>query len=120
MPGLLDKMIVADVWVLGTPIYYAGPTTQFKAFQDRWYGAEHAFGKAAFFKGKRVILVIPMGDTDPGMARHTVGMMEEALDWLEMELIDTVLAPGVNELGEVKKHPELMDAAYRAGQKAAA
>lgn len=34
MPALLDKMQHSQVWVLGTPIYWAGPTAQFKAFMD--------------------------------------------------------------------------------------
>ena len=59
MAALLDKMQEAQVWVLGTPVYWWGPTAQFKAFLDRWYGSD----RKAVFPGKRVILTIP-GDKD--------------------------------------------------------
>ena len=36
MAGLLEQMQRSDVWVLGTPVYWWGPTAQFKAFLDRW------------------------------------------------------------------------------------
>jgi multimeric flavodoxin WrbA len=36
MPALLEKMKHSSVWVLGTPVYWWGPTAQFKAFLDRW------------------------------------------------------------------------------------
>ncbi|MHA2021933.1 MAG: flavodoxin family protein, partial [Candidatus Thorarchaeota archaeon] len=38
MEDLVTKMKNSDVLVLGTPIYWWGPTAQFKAFLDRWYG----------------------------------------------------------------------------------
>jgi multimeric flavodoxin WrbA len=41
MPALLKKMERSQVWVLGTPVYWWGPTAQFKAFLDRWYGTEY-------------------------------------------------------------------------------
>ena len=56
MHTLLEQMERSQVWVLGTPVYYWGPTAQFKAFVDRWYGA----GKIVTFNGKRVILAIPL------------------------------------------------------------
>ena len=35
MMELLDKMGQCDVWVLGTPLYWWGPSAQFKVFLDR-------------------------------------------------------------------------------------
>ncbi len=35
MLDLLDKMEQTQLWVLGTPIYWWGPTAQFKIFLDR-------------------------------------------------------------------------------------
>lgn len=34
MPALLEQMERSRVWVPGTPVYYQGPTAQFKAFVD--------------------------------------------------------------------------------------
>ena len=114
LPPLLEQMERSQVWVLGTPVYYWGPSAQFKAFVDRWYGAD----KGATFKGKRVTLVIPLGSGDAHDARHAVGMLQDALAWQESELFATVVATGVLERGVVRERPDLLAAARRAGREA--
>jgi multimeric flavodoxin WrbA len=114
MPALLEQMERSHVWVLGTPIYWWGPTAQFKAFIDRWYGA----GRTVTFKGRRAILTIPLEDTDAATARHTIGMLTDVLAYLKMELLTTVVAPGVLHQGEVREHPDVLARARRAGREA--
>jgi multimeric flavodoxin WrbA len=116
MPALLEKMQRSQVWVLGTPVYWWGPTAQFKAFLDRWYGAR----QVVTFKGRRIILTIPLEDTDPGSPRHIVGMFQDILDYLDMELFATVLAPGVFARGAVREHLDILALAHRAGREAIA
>ena len=116
LPPLLEQMERSQVWVLGTPVYYWGPSAQFKAFVDRWYGAD----KSATFRGKRVTLVIPLGSGDAHDARHAVGMLQDALAWQESELFATVVANGVLERGVVRERPDLLAAARRAGREAVA
>lgn len=118
MEELLEKMARSEVWVLGTPVYWWGPSAQFKTFVDRWYAKAHREEDKAMFKGRRVILVVPFGDSEPKTAQHVVGMMTDALDYIEAEFFATVLAPGVNDPGEVRQHPEVLAAAYRAGKEA--
>jgi multimeric flavodoxin WrbA len=113
MEELLEKMRRSQVWVLGTPVYYFGPTAQFKAFLDRWY-----IGRPDTFAGRRVILTIPFEDSTPETARYTVGILSDSLAWKKAELFATVLAPGVAGPGDVRKHPDIVEAAYRAGRKA--
>ena len=113
MPALLDKMEQSELWILGTPIYWWGPTAQFKAFLDRWYHPKHQT-----FKGKHVILVIPLGGGHERYARHTTGLLTDVLNYLGIELIETVLAPGFNRRGEVKNNGNLMTKAYNAGLEA--
>ena len=116
MTALLERMRRSEVWVLGTPVYWWGPSAQFKTFLDRWYQAGPQ--TEATFQGRRVIVVVSMGDADVGTARHVVGMLTDALAYVEAEFFATVLAPGVNDPGEVRKHPNLLAAAYRAGREA--
>jgi len=113
MTALLEKMHQSQVWVLGTPVYYYGPTAQFKAFLDRWY-----IGRPDTFKGRRVILAIPFEDSNIDTSRYTVGILSDSLAWKKAELFATVLAPGVAGPGDVRKHPDIVEAAYRAGRKA--
>jgi len=114
MHALLEQMKRSQVWVLGTPIYWWGPTAQFKAFLDRWYGVQ---GRT-MFEGQRTILIIPLEDTDEGTARHTTGMFKDVLDYLRMERFATVVATGVLDRGAVREHPDVLAEACRAGREA--
>lgn len=111
MVTLLEQMERSQVWVLGTPVYWWGPTAQFKTFLDRWYGVNRVT-----FTGRRVILVIPLGGGSAGSARHTVGILTDVLDYLNTELVATVLAPGASSLGAVRNHAEVLTKARRAGR----
>jgi multimeric flavodoxin WrbA len=115
MLDLLIKMEKSNIWVLGTPIYWWGPTAQFKAFLDRWYHPKHQE-----FKKKRVILVIPLGGSHERYARHTVGMFEDIFNYLSIDLHEKILAPGFNKRGEVINSVELLKKAYDAGKNAVA
>ena len=114
MSGLMEQMQASQVWVLGTPVYWCGPSAQFKTFVDRWYGTQN--GSVVDFRGRRVILAIPLEDPDPRGARHTVGMLTDALEWLKAEIFATVLAPGVLNRGAVREHPGILETARRAGR----
>ena len=114
MPSLLERMERSHVWVLGTPIYFWGPTAQFKTYIDRW----HCAGPIVKFEGRRVILTIPLEDKDVSTARHTIGMLTDVLNYLKMELFTTVVAPGVLHSGEVREHPDVLARARRAGREA--
>jgi len=115
MEELFAKMQDNQVWVLGTPVYWWGPSAQFKTFVDRWYAKVHHQEDKVLFKGRRVILVVPMGDEDPATARHVVGMMTDALQYVRAEFFATVLAPGASDAGDVRNYPEVLAAAYEAG-----
>jgi multimeric flavodoxin WrbA len=113
MANLLSKMRRSHVWVLGTPIYWKGPTAQFKTFLDRWYGI-----KKTEFDEKRAILVLPVGETEADDARCTIEILRTALSHFEMEPYATVVATDVWDPGEVRRKPSMLEAAYRAGQEA--
>jgi NAD(P)H-dependent FMN reductase len=118
MEDLLDKMKASSVWVLGTPVYWWGPSAQLKAFVDRWLAKSSEPARTATFEGRRVILAVPMGDTDPATGRHVVGMFTDALDYVKAKLVASILAPGAYELGEVAKNREILEQARRAGREA--
>lgn len=110
MVGLLNKMKLSQIWILGTPIYWWGPTAQFKTFIDRWYGIE-----GSMFKGKQIILVIPLGGGHVNYARHTVGMLEDILSYLDMKLFTKVIAPGVMSKGDVLNKTNIIIKAQKVG-----
>jgi multimeric flavodoxin WrbA len=114
MQRLLDQMAESLIWVLGTPVYFWGPTGWFKAFVDRWYGArEHVR-----FEHKSAIIVVPLEDTNEATARHTVGMLTDALDYLKTRLLTSLVVPGVLNKGDVNRHEKVLARARLAGREA--
>ena len=113
MSELLNKLQQNSVWVLGTPIYWWGPTAQFKAFLDRWVAADRKI-----FAGRPVVLAIPFGGGSSVYARHTVEMFTDIFNYLGMKSVATVLAPGASSLGSVRSHTAVLESARRAGREA--
>jgi multimeric flavodoxin WrbA len=113
MSEILKQMERCRIWVLGTPVYWWGPSAQLKAFIDRWYGANQAI-----FKGRTIILAIPLGSGNKITAQHIVGMFNDIAGYLGMNIAATVIAPGAHKRGAVREHLQVMDAAQQAGRDA--
>ena len=111
MISLGEKMKLSELWVLGTPIYWWGPTAQFKVFLDRWYSPIHES-----FGGKRVILVIPLGGGHEKYARHTTGILTDVLNYLNMELFEKILALGFGRRGAVRENDNILKKARNTGR----
>src|SRR5512141_609564 len=69
VPALIDLMMGSDAWIIGTPVYWWGPSGLLKSFIDRWYSTIHVSSIKARM-AKRVALVCTYGDEDPGTPRH--------------------------------------------------
>jgi multimeric flavodoxin WrbA len=95
----------AQAFVLGTPVYWWGPSGHMKSFVDRWYGFQG--DRSGTIRGKKFGLVLPMADDDPSTGRHVVGMFSDALDYLGCTLHKAVLAPGCGAPGDVEGKPEV-------------
>jgi multimeric flavodoxin WrbA len=108
----LEKMRRSRVWVLGTPVYWWGPTAQMKAFIDRWYGVDRAL-----YRGKGVILAVSSGGGS-SYARLTVEMLESIVPYLGMKRLATLQAPGTSGPESVKRDTALMNKARTTGSEA--
>lgn len=113
MKQVLDFMVKSDIWVIGTPIYWWGPSAQMKAFIDRWYGLDQRV-----FQGKKVILVISMGGGNEHYARHTIGMFRDICNYLGMTCVDEVVATGMNGRKSVRENFEYIKRAREVGTSA--
>jgi multimeric flavodoxin WrbA len=118
MTSLYEKLFASDAWVLGTPIYWWGPSAQLKAFVDRWY-AFSGDDERQRVDGKRAALVAAFEDSDPATARHTVGMLQDTFDYLRMDFVEQVLVTA-GARGEVTKNQAALDRAYALGKRLAA
>jgi len=110
-PTLLERMSASQAWVLGTPVYWWGPTAQFKAFLDRWYMAN---ARRNIFHERRIAFAIPSGG-GPSYANHTVGILEEVAAYLGMDHRGT-LATAAGGLGDVRNQAETMERAREMGR----
>jgi multimeric flavodoxin WrbA len=115
MVELFAQIEESDVLVLGTPIYWWGPTAQFKAFLDRWYSVYDT----EIFKEKETVLVIPLEDTTESTYNPILNMFKAIMEYLHMTHVGTVLAPGVLERGAVRNHQKFIDSAREIGTKLA-
>jgi multimeric flavodoxin WrbA len=114
MIALYDKIRQADGIILGTPIYWWGPTAQMKAFLDRWYAIARdvVMDRLA---GKRVAFIFAFGDSDPSTARHADGMLTNSMDYLRISVAGRVFASAWKR-GDIYKSPEKLDEAHQLGQ----
>jgi len=114
MRDCYPKLAAFDALVLGTPVYWYGPTALMKGFLDRfvYFNCEP---HRALVRGKPVALVVPFEDEDLETARPLTMMFEKSLAYLEMPLVGRVLVPGVTERGEVVNQSEAMRWAKRVG-----
>ena len=106
------KMEESDIWIIGTPVYWWGPTAFLKTFIDRWYVFN---SKRDFFKGKRMILVVVSGGGSNSYSRHLVGMFEDITSYLNIKLEHKIICGGVSSKGDALKKREIMARAYKIG-----
>ncbi len=115
MSTLYDKLFKSDAIILGTPIYWYGPSAQLKAFMDRWF----AFSDPKHvhkMKGKRVVLISPFEERDTSAANPLVDMITKSLDYLEAKFHSQLLV-SVGEKGAIRQNLEVMNRAYEIGLK---
>jgi len=115
---LYDKIRRADGLLLGTPIYWWGPTAQMKAFLDRWYAIARDVVMHRLV-GKRMAFIFAFGDSDPSAAEHTDGMLTNSMNYLDMPVIGRVLASAWKR-EDIYGSPDKLDEAYQLGQTIAA
>jgi multimeric flavodoxin WrbA len=123
MDELVTLMEQHQVWVLGTPVYWWGATSQMKLFIDRWFAPWANPKTREVFSHRVAVVVTPLGDTDPAVARHTTGMFADIFAFLGIPIAATVVAhnvggSGIEKGADVLKRPELMKAAHDAGRAA--
>lgn len=109
MKHLYPVIDQADLIILGTPVYWLGPTGHMKLFIDR---LRPYFGNGKF-SGKRVILVAPAGD-GPGDCDLLVDMVKRSCATLEADYLGEVLATA-DDRGDVLNDSTAMARAAELG-----
>lgn len=115
MQKMYPKILEADVLVLGTPVYFWGPSAQMKTFIDRWYALVSGKGRNGL-RGKKAVVVTAYGDSDPSTAQHVVGMFRTACHYIGIDLVGIL---GVTALasGDAAGNEEALREAFELGQR---
>lgn len=94
--SLMERVYEADCLVLGTPLYWYGPSAQLKAFIDRWSCLldldEEAF--RARMRGKRAVLVLAQGERGFYETAPALQMLEWSVRYLDMPLAGRIVVVG--------------------------
>lgn len=114
MVTLYLKIAESDAIVFGTPVYWYGPTAIMKSFVDRFVYF-NCQAHREYVRDKAAVIAIPFEERTYATADLVVGFFERSLEYLEMRLIERILAPGVAKRGEVSGRKRIMAACYKAG-----
>lgn len=117
MQQVYEKLLSADLWVLATPVYWWGPTSQIKAAIDRMYAFDYGDNRKRV-EGKRAVLISAFFDEPAEATPFLVGMVRSAVSYLNMELAGEVLVRA-GKKGEVRSNPEALAEARELGERVA-
>jgi multimeric flavodoxin WrbA len=116
MQLLYPRLRQADAIVIASPIYWFTISAQTKLFIDRWYALEGSQGSA--LKGKQFGILLSYGDDDPyaSGAINAIRTFQDMMRYLEGQISGMVYGTAM-DIGDVSKQPELMERAFKLGQK---
>jgi len=118
MQTLYPKLRQADAIAIATPVYWFTMSAQTKLFIDRWYALESPQGNA--LKGKTFGIILTYGDTDPvtSGAINAIRSFEDMFRYLKADIAG-FLYGSANQAGEIRNQRDLLERAYKLGQKLA-
>ena len=116
MIKIYPKIMHSDVIIFGTPVYWYGPTALMKCFIDRFVFFNCPTNRAKI-RGKSAVIAVPFEEEDPRTAQLLIKFFKKSLDYLEMNLIGTIRAPGVGKRGDILSKEDILEKGYRLGKR---
>lgn len=93
---VMERVYAADLLVVGTPLYWYGPSGQLKLFLDRWSclldREEEVF--RARMRGKRAAIVVAQGERGFYEAAPCLQMLEWTFRYLDMPTVGRIVVVG--------------------------
>jgi multimeric flavodoxin WrbA len=116
MQQLYPKLREANAIVIASPIYWFTLSAQTKLFIDRWYALESPQGSA--LKGKQFGIILTYGDSDPysSGAINAIRTFQDMFRYIGADIAGIVYGTAM-DIGDVQNQPELLERAYKLGQK---
>ncbi len=118
MQPLYTRMLDVHAILIASPIYWFTISAQTKLFIDRWYALQGTQGNQ--LKGKHFGIILTYGDTDlyTSGAINAISTYEHMFRYLKAHIVGMVYGTA-NDEGDVLKQPDLLDQAYKLGEKLA-
>ncbi|CAG1012691.1 FMN reductase [Anaerolineales bacterium] len=116
MQDLYPKVEAADVIVLASPVYWFTFSAQMKLFIDRCYAYQANDWRE--MQGKKYALILTYGDSDlyTSGGINAISTFETMCRFLNAEIAGMVYGT-MSDVGDAEKQPELIEQAYKLGQK---
>jgi multimeric flavodoxin WrbA len=116
MQSLYPKIEAADAIVFASPVYWFTFSAQIKLCIDRCYAYRPSGWKE--MQGKQYALVLTYGDSDlyTSGGINAINTFETMCRFLNAEIAGMVYGT-MSDVGDAEKQPELMEQAYKLGQK---
>ena len=118
MQKLYAKIMDSDVIVFGTPVYWYGTTALMKAFIDRFVYFNCELNRGGV-RNKNAVVVVPFEEEDLATADLVLELFRKSLEFLEMNFVGHLLAPGVKRREEVAENLKLMKQGLEMGERLA-
>lgn len=112
---ILDDLLDADVVIFSSPIYYGQMTAQGKLITDRFYSVSRNPQKS--FDGTKAVLVFTQGAPEGIYDQYIELTKISPFEYCGMDVVDVLVAGGVQEPGSVKYIEEKMSKAKEIGSK---
>ncbi len=121
MPKVHEALARCEAFIVGTPVYFFGPSAQTKVFLDRWVAlleSDDGGTRPHALRGKRMALVITYGDTEPfaAGAHNVFGTFRDAAAYIGVELVGAVHGSSPKK-GDIARNPEVLRQAVQLGRR---
>ncbi len=114
---LIDKMVAADVVVLGSPVYWFNISGSMKLFIDRWALYQRGGQRLRDLTvGKRMVVALAMADATDEYVDAVLAPLRYAAKWLKMQWAGQVIACAVGDPGDIEDYPQVLAQARELGQ----
>jgi multimeric flavodoxin WrbA len=116
MQILYPKLRSADSIVIASPIYWFNMSAQTKLFIDRFYGLIEP--KKHALRDKKIVIILTYGDANENTsgAVNAINSFKDTFRYIGAEIVG-ILHGTAMEAGEIIQNQELMDDAYKLGEK---
>ena len=112
---IIEDLLEADAIIFASPIYYGQMTAQGKLITDRFYSV--SANPAKSFEGKKCVLIFTQGAPEGTYDSYIDLTKASPFGHTGMDVVDVLVAGGVNQIGEVRNFEAKLDKAREIGSK---